>query len=34
MNLFIKQYAKALWIEKRQMNVMAGAIVKALGGDK
>lgn len=34
MNLFVKQYATALWIETRQMNVMAGAIVKALGGDK
>ena len=34
MDLFVEQYAKALWIETRQMNVMAGAIVKALGGEK
>ena len=33
MEKFIDQYAKALWLEERQMDVMAGAIAKALGGD-
>ena len=32
MNQFIEQYAGALWLEQRQMDVMAGAIAKALGG--
>lgn len=32
MNGFIQQYAAALWLEERQMDVMAGAIAKALGG--
>lgn len=34
MDLFVEQYAKALWIESRQMDVMSGAIARALGGEK
>ena len=33
MDQFIKQYANALWLEERQMDVMAGAVAKALGGN-
>lgn len=32
MTQFIEQYTQALWLEERQMDVMAGAIAKALGG--
>jgi pyrroline-5-carboxylate reductase len=34
MDQFIQQYANALWLEERQMDVMAGAIAKALGGTR
>lgn len=33
MDLFIEQYAEALWLEERKMDAMAAAIVKALNGD-
>lgn len=32
MDALMSQYVEAVWMEERQMNVMAGAIAKALGG--
>ena len=32
MEALMSQYIEAVWMEERQINVMAGAIAKALGG--
>jgi len=32
--LFLEQYAEALWMEKRQVQAMASAVAKGFGGDK
>lgn len=31
---FAELYAQALWLERREMDLMAAAIAKAFGGDK
>lgn len=31
---FVELYAQALWLERREMDLMAAAIIKVFGGEK